>query len=204
VIVLAFEFTRPIIQRNQVNARQRAIAHVLPGTQRSVAFRWTDDGKFELTADNSTEPDLVFAGYDSQGALVGLALEASGMGYADNIRLIYGYSLESEAIIGTKVLETRETPGLGDRIEFDKQFLKNFVRLDVRVAESGDRLVHPIEFVKAGQKTADWQIDGISGATISSRAITEALNKSASQWVPRIRQRRSDFLSKGNEQPHGN
>ncbi len=54
-----------------------------------------------------------------------------GMGYQDFIRLLYGYSPDDQAIIGIRVLESRETPGLGDRIETDADFLSNFQRLDV-------------------------------------------------------------------------
>ena len=64
-----------------------------------------------------SKANLVFAGYDDNDQLVGLAIEAQAMGYQDVIRLIYGYSFEAQAIIGIRVLESRETPGLGDRIE---------------------------------------------------------------------------------------
>ena len=108
-----------------------------------------------------------------------------------------------EAIIGIRVLESRETPGLGDRIETDLQFQKNFEKLDVRLNDAADALAHPIEFVKPGQKTADWQIDGISGATISSQATAEMLRLSADWWIPRVQARRQDFVHPKNEQPNG-
>ena len=60
---------------------------------------------------------LVHAGYDETGRLVGLALPARAMGYQDQIHALYGYSPEQEAIVGLRVLESRETPGLGDRID---------------------------------------------------------------------------------------
>ena len=45
------------------------------------------------------------------------------MGYQDVIRVLYGYSFDTEAIIGIRVLESKETPGLGDKIETDPDFL---------------------------------------------------------------------------------
>ncbi len=96
-------------------------------------------------------------------------------------------------MIGIRVLESRETPGLGDRIETDEQFLKNFERLDVRLSASHDGLAHPIEFVKQGEKTAAWQIEGISGATISSKATAKMLRESTEKWIPLVQQHRSDF-----------
>jgi electron transport complex protein RnfG len=136
---------------------------------------------------------LIFAGYDEKHELVGVAIEAQRMGYQDVIQLLYGYSLEEEALIGMRVLSSRETPGLGDRIETDATFQQNFVALDMRLADGGEQLAHPIEFVKPGEKASPWQIDGISGATISSQAVAEMLRDSSAEWIPRIQQHRSDF-----------
>lgn len=204
VIVVVYEVTGPVIRRNKIEFRSQAIIEVLPLAKKSAAFRMTDDGHFELASIDSEEANLVFAGYDDQDALVGLALEAQGMGYQDTIRVLYGYSFEDQAIIGIRVLESLETPGLGDRIEKDEQFLRNFESLDVRVTASNDKLEHMIEFVKPGQKDKAWQIDGISGATISSKATAEMLSESTAQWIPRVRTRQADFLYTHVEQSNGN
>ena len=45
------------------------------------------------------------------------------MGYQDVIRVLYGYSFAEEAVVGIRVLESKETPGLGTRIETDPDFL---------------------------------------------------------------------------------
>jgi electron transport complex protein RnfG len=195
VIVIVFELTRPIIERNKVEMRKQAIFHVLPAAKRMATFQRTDDGSFELAAAETKQNDLVFAGFDDSDQLVGLAIEAQAMGYADVIRIIYGYSFEQQAVIGIRVLESRETPGLGDRIETDEHFLQNFQRLDVRLNENGDGLAHPIEFAKQGEKTADWQIDGISGATISSRATAKMLSESTAEWIPSVQARKTDFIN---------
>ncbi len=195
-IVVAFEATKPIIQRNQLAFREQAIKSVLSGAETTKAFRAKDGGGFEAAAADAQGGDLVFAGYDANGKLVGLALEASGMGYQDIVRMLYGYSFEKQAILGIKVLESRETPGLGDRIETDPQFLKNFGTLDVSVTPDGSEVAHPIEFVKSGEKTSDWQVDGISGATITSRATANMLRASSEKWIPLVRSRKEDFESK--------
>ncbi len=200
IIVFVYEVTGPVIARNRAELRRQAIFDVLPGAQRSAAFRMTESGSFELATADDEAGELVFAGYDDKDTIVGLAIEAQAMGYQDVIRLIYGYSFASQTIIGIRVLESRETPGLGDRIESDEQFLENFDRLDVQVADSGDELVHPIEFVKPGQKNAAWQIDGISGATISSRATVQMLSESAGRWIPKVWAHQKDFLPKENGQ----
>lgn len=194
-IVMAHESTLSRIARMQLEMREQAIKDVLPGARSSQAFRLTEDNRFEPVASNLEESNLVFAGYDENLQLVGLALEARGMGYQDVVRLLYGYSLERQAILGFRVLESRETPGLGDRIETDPGFLANFGKLDVSLQSDGAELAHPIEFVKPGKKTADWQIDGISGATITSKATADMLGESAARWAPLLQARRSDFLN---------
>ena len=196
LIVGVFQATRPVIERNKAEALQSAIFQVLPDATASTTFRLRDSGDFApvdgSAAGGAGEP-LVYAGYDDDQKLVGLAVEAQGMGYQDVIRLIYGYSFADEAIIGTQVLESKETPGLGDKIETDPGFLENFERLDVSLAQDQSSLAHPIVPVRHGNKTQPWEVDGITGATISSEAIANILNQSAQQWIPRIQRNLQDF-----------
>ena len=160
----------------------------------SEAFRLDEStGQFQPESSDAEGSDIVFAGFDQQGALVGIAIETRGMGYQDYIQLLYGYSPEDQTVIGIRVLESRETPGLGDRIEKDAAFLSNFDHLDVSISPAGGQLAHMIEFVKSGTKTADWQIDGITGATISSRATADMLRDSTADWMPHVYPRRTDF-----------
>lgn len=186
LIVVAWQYTLPIITKNQVEARQEAVFAVLEGAVESRTFRLGSDGRFTPVPDDSQGEGLAFAGWDAEGRLVGVAVEGSGMGYQDIIRLLYGYSPDKQAVIGIKVLESRETPGLGTRVETDPAFLANFEALDVRLDASGQALAHPIEAVKQGEKSDPWQVDCITGATITSEAVTAILRDGAGHWVPRI------------------
>ncbi len=192
-IVTVFLLTRPIIARNRAEALERAIFHVLPEARSSATFRLADDGSFAALEGAAEDAAVVYAGYDAAGALVGFALEGSGMGYQDVIEVLYGYDFAADAVIGIRVLASRETPGLGDRIETDTDFLANFERLDVALDPAGGALAHPIEAVKHGEKEHAWQVDGITGATISSVAIADILRESAGFWVPRLRPQLEDF-----------
>ncbi len=193
LIVSVFLWTRPVIERNRAEALERAIFRVLPEARSSRSYRLAESGRFERVEGPAADDRLVYAGYDEQRRLVGIALEARGMGYQDVIHVLYGYAAEAGAVIGLQVLESRETPGLGDKIESDPGFLENFERLDVTLEAGGAALAHPIEFVKPGEKRHPWQIDGITGATISSAAIARILDESASWWAPRIHGRLDDF-----------
>ena len=194
LIVGVYELTRPIIAANKAAYLQQSIFKVLPDAKASKTFRVSEDEGFELLQGEAVagEP-LVYAGYDEGGGLVGLALEASGMGYQDVIRVLYGYSYDDDAITGIRVLDSKETPGLGDKIETDPAFVENFVRLDVSLSADGSAITNPIVAVKHGEKENAWEIDGITGATISSVAIANLLNKNTSYWVPRLRAHLDDF-----------
>lgn len=196
LIVTVYDFTKPIIKRNRVEARQRAVLQVLPGATRALTFRFTDAAYAPAAAD-STGDGLAFAGFDASDKLVGVAIEAHGNGYQDEVRVLYGYSFEQQAIIGIRVLESRETPGLGDRAETDPDYLANFVKLDVALAEDSKQLAHAIEFTKQGTKQHPWQIDGITGATVTTSAIARMLAASAAATVPQLYARRADFHPEG-------
>ncbi len=187
LIVVTYQLTLPIIEQNKAQYLQRAIFDVLPGASRKRAFIVEKDGRLRPEQGKEKHGYKVYAGYDREGRLVGIAIEAKGQGFQDVIQLIYGYDPEREVIVGMKVLESKETPGLGSKIETDPEFIANFKALEVKLKPDMSDLEHPLEMVKKGQKTAAWQIEAITGATISSRAITHILLKSSREILPLIR-----------------
>lgn len=195
LIVSVYQTTAPRIARNRQAALEAAIYRVLPEATRLERFAERSDGGFAPVAAARPAPRderIVYAGYDETGRLSGLAIEAAGMGYQDTIRVIYGYSPERRAIIGMQVLESKETPGLGDRIRTDPDFLASFERLDVSLDPEG-ALRHEIVAVARGRRTHDWEIDGITGATISSQAVARLLRASTASWIPALQRHVADF-----------
>jgi len=193
LIVTVFELTRPVIERKQAEALRAAIFEVLPDASSTKTFRLDGDGRFVVSGDESTDRARIHAGYDDAQNLVGFAIEAQGMGYQDVIRVIFGYSPVDAAVIGIRVLDSKETPGLGDKIESDPEFLENFRRLDVSLTDDLSRIAHPVVVVKHGAKDEPWEVDGITGATISSAAIASILERSTAYWIPLIHRNLDDF-----------
>jgi electron transport complex protein RnfG len=183
-IVTVFEVTGPVIADNRAQALQEAVFEVLPAAAHRVSFDYVE-GEGMTPAAEGERGDVEVA-YDAEGALVGVAIEASGMGYADIVRVLYGFDPEAQAIVGFRVLESKETPGLGTRIATDPDFRANFERLDVSLDEGGAALAHPLEGVAPGTREEPWQIDTITGATISSVAVVDMLRESTAVWVPRV------------------
>jgi electron transport complex protein RnfG len=183
LIVVAYRSTYAAIADNKARYLEQAIFDILPDTASKVAYAVADGTLRPLPAGEQAGIE-VYAGYDQDGGLTGIAVPAAGQGFQDIVRILYGYDPDCHCIIGMKVLESRETPGLGTKIETDPVFLKNFAALSVDLTPDGSELAHPITLVKPRQKNNPWEIDAISGATISSRAIADMLHKSTLEMIP--------------------
>ncbi|MFQ5510991.1 MAG: FMN-binding protein [Candidatus Krumholzibacteriia bacterium] len=194
LIVLTFQWTLPVITRNKAVALERAIFEVVPGAKTKAAFKLVGNRLQPLVGEDELAVKY-YACYDAEQRLVGVALEAQGQGFQDVLKVLYGYSPRKNGVVGLKVLESKETPGLGDKIETDPRFRANFEMLDV--ALDGDEVANPIEMVKHGKKTDPWQVEAITGATISSRAVAAILRGSTVKSVPII-ENNLEILKKGN------
>ena len=196
LIVLVWQFTLPVIEQNQREALEKAVFRVLPGAVQQKTWM-IHEGKIRAVTDKPDPAGVpVRAGFDEEGRLVGLALTTAGQGFADVIRIIYGYEPEGQKIIGMQVLESKETPGLGDKIEKDPRFIANFRQLDVQVNPGDGALAHRIQLGKSGKKQNPWEIDSITGATISSRAIAKMLDASVARSVPLLAKEKAVFQLK--------
>ena len=186
LVVLAHHLSLPLIEENKRIAIERALFKVIPGAVSRRDFRLTADG---IEPSGETPPAQgmhLYAGYNAEGHLAGVALEAAAQGYQDVIRVLFSYDPACECIRGIQVLKMAETPGIGDKIAKDPVFLQNFEALDARLDATGGGLANAIVSVKAGTKSEPWQIDAISGATISCKAVARMLNDTTQQALPVI------------------
>lgn len=166
LIVSVFLFTAERIQKNKDFRIQEAAKAVLPTALRIQ------------TIQDSASGLRFFQGYDAQEKSCGFAIEAEGKGFADIIRALFAFDPETNKITGFKVVESKETPGIGDKIIGDTLFLANFRDLDIS---------QPIVAVKNGKKTQRWEIDGITGATISSKAVAKLLRQAVEEKIPIVK-----------------
>jgi len=173
------------IRGNQETIMRNSVEELLPGVQKQIIYGVQPSGELKILPDLESAGQRLFAGYDGSGKLIGIVIESSARGYADLINAMYAYSPEKQAITGFKVVDMRETPGLGDRVRSDPDFLNNFQDLDATIVDG--KPAHPVKVVKHGSKKNAWEIDAISGATISSRAVGKLIGTSVQDVIPVVR-----------------
>jgi len=188
LIVGTHLLTQSLIRVNQETILRESLTQLLPGMEKQVVYEVEPSGEIVIAHGQAGGAKRIFAGYDAHGKLVGVVLEASARGYADVISAMYAYAPEKKLITGLIVVEMRETPGLGNKIGSDPEFLANFKALDAS---------HPVGAVKHGTKRNPWEIDAISGATISSRAVGRMLSASIGEMAPVI-ERHRERIERGN------
>lgn len=166
-----YEITLPIINEQELKKQTEAY-----GTIYSDAAEFAADENLTKLAEEAVEKvlepngltgntiDAAFVALDASGEKIGYVMTiTSGNGYGGAISLSLGYSVDG-VIQGMEIISMNETPGFGAKANepvFKDQFK----------GKKADQ----IEFVKTGA-TAENQIDAITGATITTTAITNAVN----------------------------
>ena len=174
-IIGIYETTLPTITENKARELRAAVFKVLPGVTRMQPLVYREDG-LVVDEPGKDEP-VVYGGYDDAGEFVGYAIPGAGPGFQDTIGLLYGYTPERRLVLGMEILESRETPGLGDKIFKDADFVSEFEALSVDPE---------IVAVKKGTSTGANEIDAITGATISSKAVARIINETHTAWSERL------------------
>ncbi|MGE5652948.1 MAG: RnfABCDGE type electron transport complex subunit G [Bacillota bacterium] len=159
-LALTNDATTAKIAAQEVEAKMGALGQVMPGE--GVKF---SDVTSTVQGNLSAFPDVeeVWVG-ESAGKKQGLIVVVAPVGYADRIRTMVALDTTGK-VLGMKVLSQSETPGLGTK-STDPQWQKQFV---------GKQAGKNLEVVKQAP-TAD-QIQAITAATISSKAVTSGINQ---------------------------
>ena len=105
----------------------------------------------------------------------GFVIETVTRGYAGDIVMLIGVSKEGK-VTGLTIRDMQETPGLGMSAMWDEQFLAQFLNTEggVAIGTAGEDAFSGA----TGSDTAETEIyvDGISGATVTSKAIARCVN----------------------------
>lgn len=159
---LVYQVTKqPIIDATE-RAKQAAYQAVFKD-----ASSFEEDAKLTDAIDNSTKGVFVneiLVAKDDAGSTIGYVLSfGSKEGYGGEIDLSMGVDING-AITGLEVLSMSETAGLGANCKTE-EFKSQFVGIQSDT----------VAYTKTG-KSSDNEIDALSGATITTRAVTNAVN----------------------------
>lgn len=159
LIALAMSYvntlTAPIIEKNAQEKLDKSLSEVLPAD--------------EYTVLEESETHTVYEAKKA-GERTGILVINSAKGYGGDIEVMTGI-LNDGSISKVEILSMSETPGLGANAgndSFKEQFVGRSGKIGVNKTESTDK-----------------EIKALSGATITSKAVTDAVNDAitiAEQW----------------------
>jgi electron transport complex protein RnfG len=179
LIVLVNQHTKPIIDKYKAEQLQKAVYEVLPGVERYNTYYLVDNALSFALPEGAKESEYkrVYVGYDNSSQIKGVAISRGESGFQDVVQIIFGFDPATGKLSGMKVLDSKETPGLGDKIFKDQTFVDQFF--------AGPET--PLVGVKAGAgKGLPNEIDTITGATISSKVVIDIINHGLEEWRPVI------------------
>jgi electron transport complex protein RnfG len=136
-----------------------AVLAVLEGCDNDPVKDYKKEVLFQREGDAEIRKSVFPAIKD--GKLFALAFEIEGKGYHGPIDIMIGIDVSSGKLTGMRIMSHTETPGLGARAA-EPEFYDQFSGIGIEEAVLSD---------KGGA------IDSISGATITSTGVSEAVKK---------------------------
>ncbi len=151
LVAAVYGLTYDAIMESTARAKQEAVESIFSGSDNVV------DRTSELTyKPNNT--NSVFQ-VEAQGEVIGYAVDIVTAGFGGDINLMVGFDTELN-VAGVSVISQNETPGLGANIK-NQSFLDTFVN------------------IKGGEVVINSNVDALTGATISSKAVASGINDAA-------------------------
>lgn len=168
VLGFVYELTKEPIRLQEEKAIQEACAAVFPESEEvGMTFEAQKSAPSvelaEELAANGVEVGTVYAAVSQGGTFHGYVVQStSKQGYGGNIVLYVGVASDG-SVSGVSILEIAETPGLGMKAE--DELVPQFTQVQTEA----------FTYTKTGSR-ADNEIDAISGATVTTEAVVNAVN----------------------------
>lgn len=156
ILALTNNVTAEQIAANEEASKQESMFSVLP-----------EADHFEQIFEDSED---MYIGLDKNGGVVGYAISTATQGYGGQVKVMTG--IKGGSIIGVDVFyNDDETPGLGKNTS-NESFRDQYKGL----LTSGD--------ISVSKDSSEGQtVDAVTSATISSRAVTKAVNRACKLYV---------------------
>ncbi|MBR5157640.1 MAG: RnfABCDGE type electron transport complex subunit G [Clostridia bacterium] len=155
VLAAANNLTVEKIEANTIKEQNEARMEVMPDVK--------DFEKLDAEFDNASVTEI-YAGKNPLGEVAGYCVGVNVNGFGGAIDMIVGVDTEN-TVTGVKIISMSETPGLGSKAQepkFNDQFIKK-------------NASKPLKVIKSGIIDDD-EIVAISGATVTSNAVTSGVN----------------------------
>jgi len=158
LLSLVYQGTKTRIAEQEKEARLRAIREVLPEFD-------NDPVKDFKTLETGNEQQVYYIG-KARGKVIGIAFLGATMGYGGMIDVMVGVQPDGD-VTGIEIVKYQETPGLGTKAS-KPAFRDQFSGKDLK---------------QLNLKRDGGEIQAITGATITSRAVTKAVRESVDRFL---------------------
>jgi Na+-transporting NADH:ubiquinone oxidoreductase subunit C len=170
VLNSVYIYTEPAVQRNANIKIKIAVLKAL-----NISYKQSEiDTAFREHVDIQNLEDMKLYRSNSE-----VAFEISGSGLWGKISAMIALEADLETIRGLVIFDNSETPGLGGRISEDR-FQEQF---------KGKKLAPELKIVPRGKSLSSNQVDAISGATQTSKALEKIINSNIEAFYEKIGKR---------------
>lgn len=167
ILAYSNNITAPIIAEQEKAGSFGAFAEIFTEADDFVPI---DEANLaEITANNIFVKEVFEA--KSGEETIGYAFKTRSGGYGGDITTVSGFALDG-TIVGIRVTENAETPGLGTRVVDDATYRESFV---------GKSSAN--ELVLVGSPSSDNEVQLLSGATVSSEGVLYGVNGAREAFV---------------------
>jgi len=155
------EWAKPRIENNVMNLVKG------PAIRQMLKTADNDPVKDRFKITEGEKERNIFVGVFG-GAADTVVVEASANGYGDKVGMVVAINMADETLRGVAVTTSKETPGLGARAKDDPSFVAQF---------AGKPITDSFGVTADGG-----QINALSGATITSRAVCTGVNQAVETY----------------------
>ncbi|MDD5450228.1 MAG: RnfABCDGE type electron transport complex subunit G [Candidatus Omnitrophica bacterium] len=162
VLAVTYQVTRPKIEGELSQEEQNALKVIFPAADSFTRKTMGEMEYFEALKNNTA------AGY---------CLKITANGYNGFISVMAGID-PSGVITGVSILSHQETPGLGAKIN------------EIKPGENDQWFLRQFKGKRAGKLEVKKDIDAVTGATISSAAVTTAINNAVNAFFKEVKNKK--------------
>ncbi len=144
--------------------RDKIAATEKKNADEAKAAAYADAASFE---DAEADGAVYYKALDKDGKLLGYVFEVTVKSYGGDLKCMVGVDAAEDRVVGLQITTIDDTPGLGMKAKTDAGFLPQYVG---KTADVG------VEKNKPYGEADGNNVSAITGATITSKAVTQAVN----------------------------